>query len=506
MDIERAFVIGAAFACAASLFAYSWVALRASREEDDREKYLYAHVPLLTKDISGTIFASGMSLATVILTIVQLGIVFGSGLFWAVFTYAFGWFAFSAISKRIKTHCEPRDTIHTFLGRTYNSISLRRSSSILTSIGFVGSFATEILALNIIMSFLGIDQFYIHSITIFFAAFTILYSALGGFQAVIKTDLIQSASIVLVVFIIFGLAVYTREASGAAGLFDEEKLRSLSLPASLFISIFMINVLFPLVDMSAWQRVQASNTVSSFRQGAVIASIGFLSIWSILLFSSFALSGAVYVGDDPFGELVQSAAALPGFFGGLVSFVLIGGLLAALFSTADTFLNAAATTIVCDAFHQNSTESIPMRSVGRLKRLVIGIGAVGFGVVLLLNAAGFGIVELVFALYGGALALAPCVALALFGKKKERLEGLGTPAMLSVLVGFGTAWLVGFYGVLCGTSSSDACTSAGAIVAPNVFQAPTFAFASSLLVLLVGIAIRRVSWRGRKSDEQTRLG
>lgn len=494
--MSNEFSIGLVTALLFSAAVYIYVAFVVRRSSSLLSNYIYGGVGLSDHAIFGTIYASGLSFATVIVALLQLGTFFGISLSWAILTYCAGWIVFILVAERIRTSLGQHETIHTFLGRNYDSRRMASFSSIATIVGFVGSFAIEILAIYVILGTFIQDELAKTLIVSGAAAVTILYAVIGGFPAVIKTDRYQSYLIIITILLILLISFSYREASGLEGIVDNGAITNFSLPIQLAVSLFLINVAFPIVDMASWQRVKAASSVSSLKRGAIWAVIFFLITWGALLVSSMALTGIPAVQSEPIVSLLGYVGEINGVLGFSLGFVLLIGLLAAMFSTSDTFLNAAATTLFVDQLKSPkelvAKKSQSEKSAKRIKSYAALLGAAGFIICLALNQIGFGIVALIFALYGGTLALFPAVALALYRKDGTSLKGLKPWAIGSVVMGFAASWIIGFYGVLCSGVESGVCVSLQSVLVPDPYQAPVYAFGCSFFVMAIGIFLDKL--------------
>lgn len=91
-------------------------------------------------EFSASTVATSISLATVVLAFFELADSFGLWLFWSVITTALGLLAVRLFARRIWgriTTYGYRPTLNDFLGKEYNSKSVRMVSAICTSLGFL---------------------------------------------------------------------------------------------------------------------------------------------------------------------------------------------------------------------------------------------------------------------------------------------------------------------------------------------------------------------------------
>ena len=294
-----------------SLAIYLWMAVSDSRLASNLKQYFFYDWSLSGRAIAATIFASGMSLATVIIALLQLGCIFGLALYWATITYCMGWIVLVCVVPLIRRQIHPTETLNTYLGRVYGSRTVTKVASTATIIGFIGTFSVELLAGSILLESLGFTSSTATWGVIIFGLVALTYSSFGGFRAVIRSDKIQAALIfpTMVGVIIVGL-LYWKNANGPSFI-DSPLSHKFVLPLSLTINLALINIPFPIVDMSAWQRVSAARSTSSFLVGGVYAVVAFFVTWMALICLAVLVGPTLPAEVNPFVEIMQSLNNLP---------------------------------------------------------------------------------------------------------------------------------------------------------------------------------------------------
>ncbi len=445
------------------------------------------------RGVFSTFYASGMSLATVFIAFMQLAPDLGLALLWAVLFYSAGHLLLWLLIPRIKTMIDRGETIHTFLGQRYASPAMRRAGSVATVVGFVGVFATElIVGTYIFESLFGPGSSYWAALVLF-TSILLTYALLGGFRSVVRTDMIQSLAILFVTGLLVLVAFSVGGPVTGLGSFDEAS-GILALPWLLLLNFFLINVLFPLIDMSAWQRVAAAVGPEAARAGVLPAALFFFVTWGLIVFSAVSLSTIVPADQD--GGIM---AALTIFAGsGVVQAVLgavgVAALVAAMLSTADTFLIAASQSMAMDirqpqtAPGDGGDEAII--NLARSDMLLLAL--CGLLVCLGLKAIGFRVDQLVFAVYGSSLALVPTVALALAAPIQWSLAPFRLAAIGSILAGLFAGWGYGVLTVVIEPAALEVLPLIGDLPGPpSPYNAPTVALGASVLVFAVLSVVER---------------
>lgn len=462
--------------------------------------YFFDNWSLDSRMVGATIFSSSMSLATVVIALLQLGVTFGIALMWATICFCVGWLALWHSAPLIQRHVGQMDTIHTFLGRAYGSDFLGMVTSGATILGLIGLFATELFAADIVLSALGApDSWHVPTILVFGLA-TIAYTSLGGFRSAVRSDWSQTALLLVALAIIGYLAVRFWMQTGSPTPRLLGTIDSLLLPVSLAISIFFINVPFPFVDMQAWQRLIASKSLVDFRRGTLGAIAAFAATWTVLIFLSTLVAPGLSPRQEPLSALISAAAthsAVPAFVIGLV---LIPGLFAAMFSSADGFLNSASATFSLDL--AKISRLAPDADVSRRAPYhVMWLGFSALFIALILRLVGFSVVDLVFAVSAGQLALLPAVLAALFRPQASVQAHLKHWAIWSVMSGFAAAWINGFYSVSPTSSNFPPWKLFEEIIPRDAFRSPIYAVVVSGGIFLLGFVTHRLS-RSTSPEEE----
>jgi Na+/proline symporter len=474
-----ALLLGALVGLSLSVAYYLGLARGHSRSARNLGRYFFDGWSLDERMVGVSQFSSSMSLATVVIALMQLAAVFGLALSWATITFCVGWLIFAAAVPNIRSKTIPRDTIHSFLGRAYDSPALRAVASAATILGFMGLFSTELLAADTVFTALGVPKSWIVAAIVVFGLVTMAYSAVGGFRSVVRSDWSQTALLSAAMAVLGILAVRVWVTAGQPPFHGNLGVHSFSLPLALAISLFFINVPYPFVDTQAWQRARAAASDRAASVGTAKAVALFAVSWTFLIVLGTALAAFMPQGSDPFQSLVASAFTLPAVLAALVGFLLVPGLLAAMFSSADAFINSAAHVYSLDlSTIRNKNESDDVWIVAR--RHVLTIGLLSLAACLLLRSVGFGIIDLVFSVSAGQIALLPAVSVALLSRGPGSLRRLSFSALVSIIAGFAAAWANGLYSVLVTGRLLHPSPGLLQVVPADVYRSPAYAFAVSV--------------------------
>jgi len=256
----------------------------------------------------------------------------------------------------------------------------------------------------------------------------IAYTAIAGLSGVIITDTIQFIVIVLMIIFIFIPGIHA-DTGGLAHLADLPKT---FLNGTHYGWVFIVGLplfLAPsvMVRMDIWQRLLAAKSESVARKVTIYSGIGMLPFYII-----FPLVGmAVYIsGGNALDPKETVWVFLESHAGPFVLAFAVVGLLSALMSSGDSFLNLISISAVRDFSGWRKSGD---RKAGMQRRSILIITFV-FGIIAMITALIFPhIVDLMVIGLATIVIFAPITVLALVSKnpRKYRKQALG-----SILSGF----------------------------------------------------------------------
>lgn len=230
---------------------------------------------------------------------------------------------------------------------------------------------------------------------------TMLYSMMGGLEAVVWTDAIQAIILIagaVVCLAVLGFTMPGGSASGVASAFDAGKfsLGSFSV-ADWSQETFWVTLVYGIflnlqnfgIDQSYTQRYVAAKTdreaVRSMFSGAMLylpVSAVFVAIGALLWAWVQANPGVV-----PAETLAKSDAVFPWFIVNRlptgVSGLLVAAIVAAAMSTVSTTLNGGATVLLEDYRKRFAKEEVtPESQIRFLRGATVGLGVFSVGVAL----------------------------------------------------------------------------------------------------------------------------
>ena len=247
---------------------------------------------------------------------------------------------------------------------------------------------------------LGVD---VWAIILVMGVLVTAYTLLGGMEAVIWTDLVQTVmlvggALVCVLILLFGMPEGPGQVFKIA--WQNEKFGLGGVGPSLWESTFWIVLLYGLfenlknfgIDQSYIQRYAAAKSEREAKKSVWIGALAYIPISAALFFVGTALFAYYSARPDllPAGLSGQSDKVFPHFIVTSLPLGLRGLLIAAIFaagmSTVDSGLNCAATLTMCDLykryFRRDAGEKECMR-VLRVSTIAWGVLAIGVALAMI---------------------------------------------------------------------------------------------------------------------------
>jgi len=202
----------------------------------------------------------------------------------------------------------------------------------------------------------------------------LLYLLAGGFDAVVKTDVIQTVGI----FLLFVLMMYllitsdTKPAIAASDLF--------SIPAGQIISFFLAGFFIPLASPELWQRVYAIKDKKHFGRSIFLSSLFYIIVGFILLLIGLVIRADIPDISADTSLIVGFSRLLPVGLAGL-SVVII---YSSVSSSADTYMFTASASVTQDFLEKTGiTQSENLRRTMRIS--MVGLMVLGISMALILR-------------------------------------------------------------------------------------------------------------------------
>jgi SSS family solute:Na+ symporter len=322
----------------------------------------------------GTVTSTDIGAGYVIAT-VGMAYSVGFGASWLVFSSLLGaWIVAFFLSKKLKPLADKMKFVSSahFLGYRYDKrASLLGSIMVIfANVTFVG---TQIVGGAAIIS--AVTGMQLTTAAWISGSVVIAYTAMGGLNSVIDTDVIQVAVIVFGIFII-GVPLGIIKVGGFESLYQNLPSSFFSVggvPTETVIKWFIAMVPSYLISMITWQRIFAAKDLKTVRKAYAFSG---LLIWPFFAFFICILgmtAAVLYPGLE--SELVFTTFIVKALPAGVTG-IIVSALTAAIMSTADSGLMCATTVFCNDIVKGYIKPDITDKQIiktGKVTIIVIGI-------------------------------------------------------------------------------------------------------------------------------------
>ena len=356
---------------------------------------------------------------------------------------------FALIAKRIRLFAELGNCISLpdVVATRYGSDSVRASVAVVILLGVIGYLATQILAMAIVLQDILqsaglVGEIGLGICVVISCSVLVFYTATGGILASVYTDLIQGAMMVVASILVFFAVLTTFD----GGLTEISQIvmaddREAMGPWGTLGIMGCLSWLFMFALGAAGQPhvITKSMMVRRLRDIKYIVPLSFLAYAiSALLWLGIGLAMRALVVSGVHPALATPDAAAPQFLQNyahpLLAGIVFAGLLAAIMSTADGFLNIGTAAIVHDI-----PSAIRGRPIGN-RLLWARVTTVLIAVVAAIVALYTGDLVAILGAFGWgtfAAALVPVVAIGLNWKRASALAA-NTAVIVSLLINIGS--------------------------------------------------------------------
>lgn len=471
---------------------YLRLAIRESRLIHTVEDFLPLKRNLSARSVSATVVAAGMSMATVMVALINLAPFIGVALFVTIATYAVGFVLLAFLTRRI-LDANPRNLVlQTYLSEAYGSGSLGFVATGFTVIGYLSIFAMELLVGTAILTPI-LGNWTLAFATVYLG-FLLAYCALSGYRGVVATDRWQLLFILLAVASLIAFVLWNYVTYGIDASFNGSIVSSLFTwkgSLAFVIGVTVMNIPGPISDTGTWQRICSAESPRAARAGIRAAVFLFVFIWSTLIVVGCLhptlrhLDGSWDAATTPLMTGIIDSLAGPGhpILLGLL-FLLILGLFSAMISTADSLLLAAGQAALTGFRGTRWMDDAPSVALRRSRLWIIVLAVGSFVVFVVFHLLSFNVIQLVFAIYGAQLALWPTTVATLIFRNHDVLRPLRTHAIVSIASGFLAAWGCAIWGHSIASSDLQ-------------FYAPAVGLGTALVTIIPGVVLAVIRSRTR---------
>lgn len=356
------------------------------------------------------------------------GIVLGSAqeaakVGWWVLLYPLGqvlgmiWIS-AGIGKRLASFGVP--TVAQIFEKFYGSAVLKQAVSLLSIVSLFMILVAQVLATRGFLISAGVDSTWLF---LLFWGLVLTYTGMGGFKAVIKTDLIQATFFVVMFGAAFAFAFFSQHPQAAAPVVSD-----VTISLSKLSGWLLMPLLFAALEQDTGQRCFAAKSDSVLKKSAFCA--GCLTFLTCLVPIYFGIA-ASKMGVSAEGGKSVLLTAIQLTTTPVVSALVGAAVMAAILATSDSLLNAITSNLSQDF------SFLKKRALNMTRLTSISVGASAIFVSFYFN----NVVDLLIQAYE----LSVCTLIVpLLGALFKKGKGNLTSALLAIGCGTGGFFLFRF--------------------------------------------------------------
>ena len=341
--------------------------------KQEKEDFLISGRKLTSIQATTTIFSSRIG-AAILLTYTALVFIYGMGALWYFVGSVVGLFVFYFFGLKVKVLAD-KEKFYT-MPDFFFFLKGKTAGYLATIVTIVIMFGWVVLNFTaggkLVSEYTSIS--YTWSVIIV-GVIILTYLILGGFDAVVKTDIVQTFGI----FLLFVLMIYLltqpnihKPELHATDLFQ--------IPTMKLVSFFLAGFFIPMASPELWQRVYAIKDKRTFRRSIVMSSFFYIIVGFILLLVGLVIKAELPNIDANTSLIVGFSSLLPTGLAGL-SVVII---YSSVSSSADTYMFTASASLTQDFFQKAGlTKSENLKKTMRFS--MVGLMILGILIALVLK-------------------------------------------------------------------------------------------------------------------------
>ena len=339
--------------------------------KQEKEEFLISGRKLTSLQATSTIFSSRIG-AAILLTYTALVYLYGLGALWYFIGSVFGLFVFYFFGLKVKKIADKQkfytmpDFFFFLKGRFAGYMA-----TIITIIIMFGWVVLNFTAgAKLVSEYTPIT--YGFSVVIV-GVIILLYLLAGGFDAVVKTDIIQTIGIFLL-FVLMMYLLLTTDTKPQLLFMD-----LFNTPVKEIVSFFLAGFFIPLASPELWQRVYAIKDKTHFKRSLFLSSVFYMIIGFILLLIGLVIRADIPNIDPDTSLIVGFSRLLPVGLAGL-SVVII---YSSVSSSADTYMFTAAASVTQDFLEKTGlTSKDKLKTSMRYSMVVLMVLGIGMALIL----------------------------------------------------------------------------------------------------------------------------
>lgn len=246
--------------------------------------------------------------------------------------------------------------------KAYGSKTQRLAASALSIFALFFLLIAQAIASKKFFLSIGVDSSWIFTL---FWGVLVLYTVMGGFKAVVNTDILQ----VLFIMVTLGVSFFLTKMPEITEIYAPVSSATLDVP---WMSWLLMPLLFMLIEQDMAQRCFATKNAKSIKMGSISAGLLlFLGSSVAILYGTLARKYGIVVPEGS-SALIE---AIKAFTNPTITTFFMCAVILAIVSTADSLLCSISSNISCDFLSRIDTKENSKLMLSRLITLFTGVFA-----------------------------------------------------------------------------------------------------------------------------------
>lgn len=428
-----------------ALVYFVYVGINKYAEIENASQFFLCAKSMRRKEFSASFAASSTSLATALIFFVTLGATFGLPVLLAPVTYFLGAYVMSRFLNRESIQATVREgtSLMQFLNVATGSPTVSFIICLVPALGVLSILLIEFyVGVSIFSVFAAQGTANVQLTLALLSVLIMIYTAIGGFPAVVKTDAVQLNLIWLGALAVFLLCLFhylTAETQASIDWAPNPLFGNgfILLPAAITFNVVVINAFLQFTQLRTWQMIAASRSSGEVRTGLLRGAFSVALLWTVFALVGILARPVLGIDTSSIDSFLRSMNASPNLLIAYIALpIFFVACMSALVSTADSAL-LPLSQFVNERMGTNQNNLLTPRII-----IVVFVLLVNVMYHLVFNVLKYDFLQLLFTIFGLVIVTGPVIILAIFRPSVLKTRGSGVFAIASVYIG--AAIIVGF--------------------------------------------------------------
>lgn len=304
---------------------------------------------------SGIATINASKTGAIIMAYTALVFLYDLSAIWYFFGTLLGYIFFLPFAiKLFKQSKKKQYTLAEYFYKNYGKIN-GNITNILTIIIMLGFLIINLIAASSVFNFFTQISFSISASIIIISI--LIYMILGGFKAVVKTDLVQYIAILFILIIIIPIALFNSQNISQSQIINTINFDLFQAGISTIIGFLLLGFLFPFASPELWQRIYAFADTKTLKKSIIYSSLIYFLFGSMLTYLALIIKTKLPHIDPNIAFISGLTQMLPIGLTGLSLILLIS----AFMSSIDTYIFTASSALILNFTNNKDKNTIKKR-------------------------------------------------------------------------------------------------------------------------------------------------